>query len=911
MMTPGRMRELIARMVDWFRRDALTRELAEEMHFHRTRLEQDALAEGTPAADTRHVVRRRFGSETRVVESTRDRWSIAPLDILQQDARYALRGLLRAPAFSLTIIAMLALGIGANAALFGIVDRLWFRPIDLMRDEAMVSRVYQQWMMDGQLVTSSSMPYQRHVDIRDNTTLFSDVAGYSDYPVGVGEGDAARERNVAAVSASFFRFFDAQPVAGRFIVESDDTPPVGAAVAVLTYDFWQQEFGGRDVIGEKLQVGDVRAEIVGVAPRGLAGFDDFRPPALFIPAATLGSARGLSPASVVNFYKYHPWNSVVTLVRRTPGVSLEEAEAEVTRVTHASWDTERVSRQVNMFRDAQAKTAADAGVRAPLGGLRRAAGPDRPPEVQSLFWISGVALLVLVIACANVLNLMLARAMKRQREIAMRVALGVSRSRLMMQAVTEGTILALASGAASLVVAHWGGAAIRGLFIGNEQGAEVAAADSRTLLVVVGLSLVVGLVTGLAQVLLAQKGDLVSTLRAGGKAHGAPRARFRTALLVLQGALSVVLLVGAALFIGSLRAAQSVPKGYDLSRVLVASPVFRSGTAADARVAHQSLVERARVLPGVQHATLVSGAPLWRTGRWAIFVPGIDSVSRLGEFTANAVGPDYFDVIGTRIVRGRPITAADNASAGTVAVVSRGMAEALWPGQDAIGRCMRIVADTAPCTTVVGVSENIVQSNYQLGQPKLFHYYLSVDQIPPTGPRFLLVNVAGSPAIESERVRKALQAGMPGTSFVTVRPMESLLDGTYRTWRMGASMFLCFGVLALIVASVGLYGLIGYEVNQRMHELGVRVALGARRHDIVGLVVGRTIRLVVAGIVIGGSAAFFASRWLEPLLFRQSVTDARVYGIVGATMLLVALVASAAPAFRASQADPNRSLRAD
>ncbi|HYC50167.1 MAG TPA: FtsX-like permease family protein, partial [Gemmatimonadaceae bacterium] len=221
------------------------------------------------------------------------------------------------------------------------------------------------------------------------------------------------------------------------------------------------------------------------------------------------------------------------------------------------------------------------------------------------------------------------------------------------------------------------------------------------------------------------------------------------------------------------------------------------------------------------------------------------------------------------------------------------------------------LADTAPCTTVVGVAENIVQSNYQLGAPKLFHYYLSVDQIGLTGPRFLLVNVAGSPAIESERVRRALQAGMPGTSFVTVRPMESLLDGTYRTWRLGASMFLCFGLLALIVASVGLYGLIGYEVTQRMHELGVRVALGARRRDIVALVVGRTIRLVVAGIVIGGSVALFASRWLEPLLFRQSVTDGRVYGLVGATMLVVAMIASAAPAFRASQADPNRSLRTD
>jgi putative ABC transport system permease protein len=204
-----------------------------------------------------------------------------------------------------------------------------------------------------------------------------------------------------------------------------------------------------------------------------------------------------------------------------------------------------------------------------------------------------------------------------------------------------------------------------------------------------------------------------------------------------------------------------------------------------------------------------------------------------------------------------------------------------------------------------------MQSSYQLGEQKRFHYYVSVDQVPASGPRFLVMSVAGSPAVETERVRKALQAAMPGTSYVTVRPMESLLDGTYRTWRLGASMFLCFGVLALIVASVGLYGLIGYEVTQRMHELGVRVALGARRQDIIGLVVGRTIKLMAAGIVLGGAGAFVAGRWLQPLLFRQSSSDARVYGLVGATMLLVAVLASALPALRASQADPNRSLRTD
>jgi predicted permease len=379
----------------------------------------------------------------------------------------------------------------------------------------------------------------------------------------------------------------------------------------------------------------------------------------------------------------------------------------------------------------------------------------------------------------------------------------------------------------------------------------------------------------------------------------------------MQGALSVVLLVGAALFLGSLRSAQAVPKGHDLSRVLVVTPVFRSADASvDRAVALRDLEAAAEAVPGVEQVTTAIAAPLWRTARFPIFVSGIDSVSRLGEFTANAVAADYFSVVGTRILRGRPITAADQAEASPVIVISRGMAEALWPGQEAVGRCIRVFADTMPCRAVVGVADDILQSNYQLGTPKLYHYYLAADQLPPS-PRYLLARTDGDPTIQAERLRQALQRVMPGASYVAVRPMESLLEGTYRTWRLGASMFLCFGLLALAVASVGLYGVIGYEVTQRMHELGVRVALGARRADILGLIVGRTVRLMVAGIVAGGAIALLGGRWLQPLLFQQSAKDPRVYALVAVTMLLVATLASALPAMRASRADPNRSLRAD
>ena len=905
------MRESLSRLIDWFRRDRLQQELEEELRFHHQNLERDALAEGATPSEAARVARQELGSPARIAEQARDRWSIPSLEVIQQDTRYAVRGLLRSPAFTLTVIVTLALGVGANGAMFAIVDRLLFRPVSLMRDEASVSRVYQQWIEDGKEQNASTMAYQRYVDVRDQTTSFSEVASYSTYDVGVGLAGAARDRSVAAVSPSFFRFFDARPVLGRFIHESDDTPPFGAPVVVLTHHFWQSEFGGRDVIGQVLQVGDVRAQIVGVAPEGLGGVEELDPPAVFIPAATLGLARGLPRATVISFYKYHPWNSVVTLVRRKPGVSIEAAEAEVTRVVRASWDTERASRQVGMFRDAQAKSANDAQVRAPLAGVRRASGPGRPVETQAMLWISGVAFLVLIIACANVMNLMLARTLKRQREVAMRVALGISRGRLVLQAAIEGVILAIASGAAALLVAHWGAAIVAKLFLDDALPAGASFIDGRTLALVFAVSLGAGLLTGVGQVLLAQSKDLAGTLRAGSKAVGAPRARFRSGLLVMQGALSVMLLVGAALFLGSLRAAQAVPKGYDLSQVLVVTPVFRTADSAISRsVSYRDLEAAAAAMPGVEHVAQAMAAPLWRTGRWPIFVAGIDSVSRLGEFTANAVAANYFSVMGTRILRGRPINAADRAEASPVIVVSRGMAEALWPGQEAVGKCIRVFADTMPCRAVIGVADDIMQSNYQLGQPKLYHYYVAADQIPPT-PRYLLVKAEGEPQVQAERLRVALQRVMPGSSYVTVRPMATLLDVTYRTWRLGASMFLCFGVLALAVASVGLYGVIGYEVTQRMHELGVRVALGARRTDILGLIVGRTVRLMLLGIVAGGAISLLAGRWLEPLLFRQSATDPRIYALVAITMLMVAILASSLPAIRASGADPNRSLRAD
>jgi putative ABC transport system permease protein len=321
------------------------------------------------------------------------------------------------------------------------------------------------------------------------------------------------------------------------------------------------------------------------------------------------------------------------------------------------------------------------------------------------------------------------------------------------------------------------------------------------------------------------------------------------------------------------------------------------------------LREAAQTTPGIESATWVSSIPFWATSGTNLYVAGIDSVRRLGRFTYQTSTPDYFKVMGTRILRGRPFTAEDRAGTPRVAVVSEAMANVLWPGKEALGQCMRVEADTMPCTTVIGIAEDAVQRD--LLSDQRFRYYLPIEQFHPTGGFALLARRKGNAVHQAEVVRKALQRVMPGQTYVTVTPMQEIVDGQRRSWQVGATMFVAFGILALLVAAVGLYGVISYNVAQRMHELGVRIALGAQAADVVRLVVGQGVRFAVAGVALGLGIALFAARWIQPLLFRQPAKDPATYGVVAGLMVLVALVASVVPAWRAARADPNTALRSD
>jgi len=881
-----------------FRRGTVEHEMDDELRYHVDREADKYERLGLTRAEALRRARIAFGGVDRAKEESRDARGLVLLETTLQDLRYALRGLRAKPTFTVGIVLTLGLGIGANAAMFGIIDRLLFRSPPYLRDVEHVHRVYLTWVSDKTDRTERQMQFPRYLDFARWTHDFSSIAAFATWRPAVGDGDAARERPVTAASASYFDLFDARPVLGRFFTTFDDSVPRGAPVAVLGYAFWQSEFGGRaDILGNQIRIGRTLCTIIGVAPEQFTGVSDQGVPAIYVPITTFAwdlRARDYS--------RLYSWSWIELVVRRKTDVGVAAANADLTTAFRRSWTTqaEEMGRPaaLDVYRP-----------RATLAPVQLQRGPQAGPEGKVMAWVSGVALIVLLIACANVANLLLSRALARRREIALRLALGVSRGRLIRQLLTETMVLATLGGILGLVVAQWGSGVLGASFLPADFPSGVLT-DRRTLVVALVASVMTALATGIAPSMYALRSEASQTLGAGAREAGARRSRTRTTLLVLQATLSVVLLVGAGLFVRSLQRVRAMRLGYDVKPLLIVSVNRRGATLTDTeRLALEGrLVYEARTTPGVVSATPIASVPFWANEALPIYVSGVDSVSSRGQFYLQAGNTEYFKTMGTRILRGRAFDARDDAHSPLVVVVSEGMAHALWPGADPLGKCLRISSETAPCTTVIGMAEDMRLRS--LTAEREHTYYLPMTQYAqPTG--MLFVRVAGAAADRSDLVRRQLQRLMPGAGYVTAQPFESIVDPTMQSWRFGATMFVAFGALALALAGVGLYGVIAYGVAQRRQEIGVRIALGARSGHIVRLVVGSGLRLVVTGVVLGSVIALVAGHWMTTLLFQESPRDPAVYLAVASTLVVVALVATAAPAIGASRLDPNVALRAD
>jgi putative ABC transport system permease protein len=889
--------EIRYRLRTLFNRSAVETELDAEVRFHIEKETEKLVGQGIPRAEAERRARVAFGGVERMKEETRDSHGTAAIDGIIQDLRYAIRGLKARPSFTIGILATLGLGIGANAVMFGVVDRILVRGPAMMRNADEVHRIYRYTLDDGEARYDRNFAFPTYLDLKRDLASFSDVAAFQTTRYAIGEGADVRELGVTVASANYFGFFDVRPALGRFFTATEDSMPSGANVAVLGYDFWQSQYAGRDVLGDQIRIGRTLCTIVGVAPKGFAGMTDQGMPVAYIPITA--HAFWARPT---NFSTRYGWSWLEMIARRKPGLDVAAAEANAHFALTRSW-------QSAFAQSPGWGTPESNKLRGMIGPVQFERGPIAGRDSKVAVWVGGVALIVLLIACANVANLMLARAVSRRREIAMRLALGVSRARLTRQLLTESLLLALAGGGAGLAIAQWGGAAIRRFFLPPGFG-DAVVTDPRTLAFTAGITLIAALTTGLVPAWNAGREDVVTALKAGSR-EGDRRSKARAGLLVFQAALSVLLLVGAGLFVRSLNNARGLRLGYDTDSVMVAT-VNRRGLTLDSaqlRALIPRYTDAARGVPGVTRVAFGASVPFESNDQMPIFVPGVDSASNKGRFLIQFVDHEYFAVMGTRVLKGRGFETSDGLNGEKVAVIGDGMAKVLWPGRDAVGECFRIDQISGPCVRVVGVIEDVRHRNFI--DPREHSYYVPVAQYPQAQGDLALFARTSTGAGAMATLRARLQETLPAPAYVTVRPMTAMVERNYRSWRFGATMFTAFGILALVLAAVGLYSLVAYDVAQRTRDMSVRLALGASGPSVVGLVVGGGVRLVAIGVGLGALVAFQYAPAAQSLMYKQEARDPAVFFAVGAALLIVGALAALIPAIRASRVDPALMLRAD
>lgn len=821
-----------------------------------------------------------------------------------RDLLLALRGARRRPAFTLFVVLTLGLGIGANSAMFGILDRLLLSPPPYVEDPGRVARLLIEGSpRNGARTTMYTVSYPDFVDLRDQTRSFSHIAAVSTRQMILGRGEEARPVVGAKVSGGYFGLLGARPALGRFFGEEEDQPPAGTPVAVVGHGFWERELDASpEALGRPVVLDGTAYTVIGVAPPGFTG-DGVAAIDAWVPlhAGFANLPEGWRDDRALRL--------VALLGRLAPGLSREAAGDEATAVY-------RHGLEGSFFGDPESRI-----VPAPLIAGWDASGVSQQGRIT--LWLSGVSLMVFVIAVANVTNLLLQRAAQRQQEVAVRLALGMGRLRLARQWVAETLPLALLGGALGLLVARWGSDLVRVTllpFMGPAEGPS----GWRVLAMTGATVLAAGLITGLLPAIQASSPALADVLKSGREAKTFRRSPLRTGLLLVQTALSLLLLVGSGLFVTSFHNARSQDFGFDTKRTLLATLELGDTVPPEQRDAlYREALERVRSLPGVDKAIPIDTLPFAATAAPAMTVPGVDMSQFPQPPFLNAAAPEYFEVMGMRILRGRGLTARDNAGAAPVVVVSETMARTLWPDRDAIGQCVRIgfVPDPAetesfPCREVVGVVNDTRPRSVRPEPQPVMQFYIPYEQVPPPpvpSPTIsgLLIRTAGDPEGMVRPVQRELMTFAPDLPYANVRPYQALIDPQMRPWRLGATLFSAFGGLALVMAAIGLYGVLAYMVAQRNKEMAVRMALGARPGDVVGLIVREGLWFAAIGVVAGTAAALAAGRWLEPLLFDTRPWSPMVLGGAALALLFVALLASLLPAWRATRTNPELALRAE
>jgi putative ABC transport system permease protein len=814
------------------------------------------------------------------------------METLLQDLRYAARSLMRSPGLTIAAVLTLGLGIGANSAMFGVVDRLFFRPPAHVQDPNRIVRVnVTRTQPPFGTFTGRLADFPRFAELKDHARTLSAVAAYAGVPFSMGRGLDARHVSGEAVSASFFPLTGVRPERGRFFTADEDRKG-GAHVAVLSHEFWHAQYADDpNVLGKTLQLGAATYTVIGVAPGGFSGIE-LHQPDLWVPISVTGPEMSWPMVLECDGCFW-----LTTIARLAPGATAAQAASEATGLyrSHVGRNTDK----------------SDATAVVSMGSVHQALGPNADNSAKLSVWLIAVCGAVLLIACANVANLLLARALQRRREIAVRVALGAGRGRLVRQLYAESALLATLGLGAALLVTLWAGPLLRAALLPD--AAPGNPLELRVFIFSAAVALVTSLLAGLAPAVHAGVPDLSGALKSGNREGGVVRSATRSGLLVGQVALTFILLTGAGLFITSLHRVLGLHLGFDPEHLIVTTVNLDAlgYKRAEINATYERMRERVLRIPGVAGASLSIGTPFQTSYGMSVSVPGRDSIPQVntGGPYVSAVTPDYFRTMGSAIRRGRAFTDGDVAGAANVVIVNESMARLIWPGDDAVGKTMKLGSDPAPFTVVGVVEDARRESVIDELVIQLFVPFAQSDSLLSDGVSSLIVRTAGPAASLVGTVRLEIQANSPDLPYPNIDPMPQLFADQLRPWQLGSSLFTLFGALGVLLAAIGLYGVLGYGVSQRTQEFGIRIALGAGRRSVLGLVLRQGVQLTLAAVALGVVGALVAGKAIASLLYGVSPHNPLVLLAVATILTGVALLASYLPARRATRVDPMVALR--
>jgi predicted permease len=885
-----------------FRQKDIVRDIDDEIRAHIAMEVDENLEDGMEPEEARHAAHRSFGNVGLVQEDSRGVWLYRWFDDFGKDLRFAVRMLLKNRGFSAIAILSLALGFGLNTTIFTVVNAILLNPLPVRDVVRLVSldNIDTKTKFTQAGAEKLGMSFPNYQDFRRQNEVFTDLSAWQQVPLTWSGGSEPRQVQGYIVSANYFDVLGLNPAAGRFFLPDEDTKPSSNTVVVISHALWINKFGADpNIVGRNMNLNATPFTIIGIAPRGFKGTISLAPTEeVWIPTSMYAQVLAGFFADNFNDRRFLAMN---TFGRLKTGLTLPQAEASLKTIA-SRLETEYPKE--NGGRNVALTSLAEAAV-----GVNN----HEQFALASAMMLGAVGL-VLLIACANLANLLLAQAARREREMTVRAALGAGRGRILRQLLTESTLLSLAGAVAGLVLAYWGRGVLwsyRPSFIA--QNDVDLAFDSHVLLFTLGIALLTGALFGAVPAIKASSPDLADTLKAGGRGNsvGWRSNPMRSLLVVFETSLAMIALIGAGLFIRSQQNAQRIDPGFESEKLFMMAVDFGAlhYTEGQAQQFYRAAAEHAATAPGVQSATVASNFPVGGGLGRTIFPEGHDETTgyRGTLTTINSVLPSFFDTLRIPVLRGRTFTDNDRKDTLKVAIVNEAMAKHFWPDEEALNKRFHFFGEPDLRQIVAVVSNTVIN---QIGEDPQPVAYLPMTQgYSPFAT--VQVRTMGKPEAVIATVRGEVQSLAPNLAITNVQTIHEIMSEALWAPRMGAALLTLFGVLALVLAGVGVYGVLSYSVNQQRHEIGIRRALGAQENDVMRLVAGQGMRLAVAGLAFGLLLSGIFARLLASLLFGVSAMDPWTFLGVTTILSAVAFIACYIPARRALQVDPLVALRYD